>query len=246
MTTNIIAHRGASRLAPENTMPAFKLAYKLGADGIETDVQLTKDNIPVLIHDEHVKRTANGRGFVKDFTFAELRKLDAGSWFSKKYTGTKIVSLDEFLQWIKPRPLYLNIELKNTKIDYKNLETIVYDMLKSYQLLDRTTLSTFNPVSVQRMQDLFSDVEIALLTSRRNRNLVHDAKRIGANALHIKYRLLTPSLVDACRRKKIKVRVYTVNRPIKMAKCFALKTDGIFTDVPDLGLEQRKQFHQTN
>lgn len=82
MTTKIIAHRGASKLAPENTMYAFELAYNLGAEGIETDVQLTKDNIPVLIHDETVRRTTNSNGYVKDFTFEELSTLDAGSWFS--------------------------------------------------------------------------------------------------------------------------------------------------------------------
>src|SRR5690625_7581403 len=113
MSNAIFAHRGASKYAPENTMAAFKFAYELGAEGIETDVQLTKDNIPVLIHDERVKRTTNGTGYIKDLTWNQVKQLDAGSWFSKKFTGAGIISLDEFLQWIQFKPLYLNIELKN-------------------------------------------------------------------------------------------------------------------------------------
>ncbi|WP_106497252.1 glycerophosphodiester phosphodiesterase [Lentibacillus sp. Marseille-P4043] len=243
MKTKIIAHRGASRLAPENTMPAFELAYKLGADAIETDVQLTKDNVPVIIHDEHVRRTTNGKGYIKNFTFQALQQLDAGSWFSQKYAGATIVSLDEFLQWIKPKSLYLNIELKNNKIDYTNIETIVYEKLRQYQLINRTILSTFNPASVKRTHELHPDINVALLTSRRNRYLVRDAKQLGATALHVKYRLLNQSLIDACHEENMPVRVYTINRSIRMQRCFTLESDGIFTDVPDLAIEQRKLFH---
>ncbi|WP_405027722.1 glycerophosphodiester phosphodiesterase [Lentibacillus songyuanensis] len=248
MTTKIFAHRGASMHAPENTMPAFQLAYEHGADGIETDVQLTKDNIPVLIHDEQVKRTTNGSGFVKDLTLHELKQLDLGAWFSPDYRGTTILSLEEFLQWIEPKSLYLNIELKNTKINYKNLESIVHGMLSRYQLLDRTTLSTFNPVSIRRLREHYHDLDIAFLTSRRNRKLVRNTRILGANALHVKYRLLRPSLVDACRQTNMELRVYTVNRAVQMHRCFTLRTDGIITDVPDLAVQQRKiyQSEQTN
>src|SRR5690625_5078331 len=83
----IIAHRGASHYAPENTISAFDLAYQLGADTIETDIHLTKDHIPVLIHDVDVNRTTNGSGYVNNFTLNELKQLDAGSWFAKKSTG---------------------------------------------------------------------------------------------------------------------------------------------------------------
>ncbi len=234
MRTHIFAHRGANRLAPENTMPAFELAYQLKAEGIETDVQLTKDNIPVLFHDEHVKRTTNGTGYIKNFTFDELRQLDAGSWFSQKYAGTTIISLDAFLQWIKPKSLYLNIELKNNKIDYINMETIVYHRLHHFQLLDRTTFSTFNPASIKRIRALDRDIEDAFLTYRRNRNLVQDARKLGANALHVKYRLLNRSLVGVCHRENMPIRVYTINRPSRMLRCYTFDCDGIFTDLPDL------------
>ena len=109
METKIYAHRGASKYAPENTMPAFQLALDMNADGIETDVQLTKDGVPILIHDEKLKRTTTGSGYVKDYTLEELQQLDAGSWFDATFTGTKLITLEQLLQWIKPTYLLLNL-----------------------------------------------------------------------------------------------------------------------------------------
>ncbi|WP_430785414.1 glycerophosphodiester phosphodiesterase [Virgibacillus flavescens] len=232
MITKIIAHRGASKSAPENTLPAFQLAYDLGADGIETDVQLTKDNVPVLIHDEGLKRTTNGYGYVKDYMYQELKELDAGSWFSASYAGTNLLSLEEFLIWAKDKPLYLNIELKNNKIDYKNLEKIVYTMLKDFQLLNRTTLSTFNPKSIKRMKKIDNKINAALLTSKRRKDLVGYAKNLGADAIHVKYRLLSRNLVEKCKAEGIAIRIYTVNKSLHIKRCFNLECDGIFTDVP--------------
>src|SRR5699024_4421001 len=118
--------------------------YQMGADGIETDVHLTKDKIPVLFHDEQVKRTTNGRGFIKDLTVKQLKTLDAGSWFSTRFSGTTITTLEEFLSWVKNKPLRINIELKNNKIDYQHLESKVYEMVEAFQLQERTLYSTFN------------------------------------------------------------------------------------------------------
>lgn len=232
LSTKIIAHRGASKLAPENTLPAFQLAYDLEADGIETDVQLTKDQVPILIHDESLRRTTNGYGYVKDYTYQELKQLDAGSWFAPSYANTKLLSLDEFLIWIKDKPLYLNIELKNNKIDYKHLEKIVYKMLKDYQLLNRTTLSTFNPKSIKRMKKIDPQIDSAFLTSRRRKDLVTYAKSLGAHAIHVKYRLLSRKLVDRCNQEEMAIRIYTVNKTAHIKRCFNLNCDGIFTDVP--------------
>lgn len=243
MTTKIIAHRGASKYAPENTMPAFELAYKMKADGIETDIQLTKDNIPVLIHDEQINRTTNGKGYIKDFTFDQLKQLDAGSWFSSEFSGTSIISLDEFLQWAKDKLLNLNIELKNNKIDYRHLESIVYEMIDYYQLLNRTILSSFNPNSIKRMRRFANGVNVSFLTSRRNKNLVEYAKDIGATGIHIKYRVFHRLLARQCQQANLELRVFTINKISRMKKCFNYNCDGIFTDVPDKGLDYRKQLN---
>lgn len=244
MVTQIIAHRGASKDAPENTLPAFKLAYEQGAEAIETDVHLTKDQVPVLMHDERVNRTTNGKGYIKDFTFRELKQLDAGSWFSSHFTGTPITSLEAFLKWVQFKPLDVQIELKNNKINYQHLESIVYEMIREYKLLNRITLSSFNPNSIKQMKGFNQTIQIAYLTSRKRKNMIQHIKDLGANALHIKYRLLSPTLVSQCYQAHIPIRVYTVNKADKMLICFKYKCNGIFTDLPYQGIQQRKLFYK--
>lgn len=237
MPIEIIAHRGASQEAPENTLPAFQRAYELGVDGIETDIHLTKDLIPILIHDDNLKRTANHLGYVKDFTFTQLKNIDVGGWFAKEYLGTPILSLEDFLTWIKPKNLNLNIELKNNKIKYNHLEYIVYEILGHYQLLERTTISTFNKDSVKRMSKL--NVEVAYLTSRHRWNPIKYGKMLGADAVHIKHTLLNSRLIKQSREEDIPVRVYTVNKVRQILKCFNHNCHGIFTDIPKTALELR-------
>lgn len=239
MATHIIAHRGASKYAPENTLPAFELAYQSGADGIETDVQLTKDNIPVLIHDEKLHRTTGGKGLVHDYTFAELQKLDAGSWFSDKYRDTKIMALEEFLEWIKNKPLLLHLELKNNVIDYPGLEKAVYELLLKYNLKDRTNFSSFNPVSMERFKHIDRTVPTALLLSQKKKDYLLAAGQTGVSSLHVKYRLLSKSLMQQAIEKNFSVRVYTVNRRAHLERCFSLGCHGVFTDVPDMALAYR-------
>lgn len=234
MKTQIIAHRGASKYAPENTMPAFQLAYEMKADGIELDVHLTKDDIPVIIHDERIDRTTNGKGFVRDYTFNELEQLDAGTWFSNKYTGTTIPSLDELLQWIHQKPLALNIELKNNKYDYPHLETIVYKMIADYQLINRTCFSSFNSTSIERMRKINDQGEIALLTSKKRNDLIDYAESLGANAVHVSQHLIKPRLVKYAHQHAMPIRAYTVNKPISLIRMRQIKIDGIITDVPDI------------
>lgn len=116
------AHRGASGYFPENTMLAFEKAVSLGATGIETDIHMTKDGVLVLIHDERVDRTTNGTGFVKDYTYKELLKLDAGSYFSKEFEGLKVPTLEELFQFASHNELKLDLELKNNIVQYENIE----------------------------------------------------------------------------------------------------------------------------
>ncbi|CDQ39731.1 MULTISPECIES: glycerophosphodiester phosphodiesterase [Virgibacillus] len=240
MNTKIFAHRGASKYAPENTMPAFKLACNMNADGIETDVQLTKDNIPVLFHDEQLKRTTGTVGYVKDFTYEQLKQLDAGRWYSNEFEHITIPSLDDFLNWIKAKPLYLNIELKNYKIDYKHIESIVYDAIAYHQLLNRTTISTFNPNSIRRLRNKKDTIGVAFLTSKKYKRLVSFAEEMGANAIHIKYRLLNKRLVEESHRRNMKLRVYTVNKPARIIRSLETSVNGIITDVPDQAIHCKK------
>lgn len=244
LKSQIIAHRGASKYAPENTMPSFQIASEMQADGIETDVQLTKDGIPILIHDENLRRTTGKKGFVKDYLLDDIQKLDAGRYFSKKYAGTKIITLEEFLRWASKEKLYLNLELKNNKIEYKDIEHIVLEALEKHQLLERTTVSSFNPNSIKRMRQLDEKLDVALLRSKRHPNLVEYALDQGASSLHINRRLLNNSIVDNCKKHGLPLRVYTVNRRSTIYQCLKLKCDGIITDDPDKAFMLRKRYNR--
>ncbi|WP_173916226.1 glycerophosphodiester phosphodiesterase [Halobacillus sp. Marseille-Q1614] len=239
--TLIYAHRGASRLAPENTMAAYQLASESGADGLEIDVQLTKDNVPVLIHDENVRRTTNGTGFVQDYTCEQIKKLDAGSWFSTKFSDCSIVTLEEFLCWFKTLNMVLNVELKTNVIEYKGIEKMVLAALEKHEVLDRTVISSFNLSSITKVHELNENVRTAFLTSTSRQNLPKFAQKHGSTDLHVKYRLLDRKLVKKCHKEKMPLRIYTINRPNYMAKCFRLGCDGIFTDVPHEALSYREK-----
>ncbi len=241
MSTIIYAHRGASKLAPENTMPAFELAYKHGADGIETDVQLTKDNIPILIHDEQLNRTTNGNGFVKDITYEELKQLDAGSWKSYHYKDTKIPTLDDLLAWNQDKQLKLNIELKNNIISYQGLEDIVCQKLGEYNMAEQTVISSFNHDSITRINDKKINIDYALLTGRRNKALIPYSKKIKAKGIHISYRLLSNRLVALANDNKLYVAVYTVNSSIAINKAIHLGCHALFTDIPKLAIDIKKR-----
>jgi len=246
MHTEIYAHRGASRIAPENTMQAFKLAQKIGADGIETDVQLTKDGVPVLIHDESLKRTTNGSGFVYQYTYEQLKNLDAGSWFSSKFQDETIPTLETFLRWIQNTSLSLNLELKNNVVEYPEIESIVQDQLSQFNMETRTVISSFNAESVRRYHDLFPEAQTALLLSKRVKDPLARVRETGANSLHAKYSTVTKRFVKTCHDNGIPIRIYTVNRPSRITRCYKLKCDAIFTDVPHSAIEYLEFFNHKN
>ncbi|WP_080874308.1 glycerophosphodiester phosphodiesterase [Oceanobacillus timonensis] len=242
--TSIIAHRGASHYAPENSISAFELAYEMKADGIETDVQLTKDNIPVLFHDESLKRIFGISGWINQYTLADLKQLDMGKSFHTAFTGTSIVTLEEFLVWIKDKPLTLHLELKNNKIAHKNLEKITYNLIEQHQLLNQTYFSTFSDSSISCLAGFQEITHIGWLTKRQRRDLLAYASSIGATAIHIKHTLLRQRLVKEAMKNGIPVRVYTVNSPRLLNRCFAYKVDSVFTNVPDRAFAIRKKLYR--
>ncbi|MDX8360500.1 MULTISPECIES: glycerophosphodiester phosphodiesterase [Bacillaceae] len=241
MSTLVYAHRGASKLAPENTMTAFLTAEELGADGIELDVQLSKDNIPVIIHDETLNRTTNGVGYVKDYTAKELEELDAGSWFTPLHMGEKIPTLDHFLSWFSTTKMLLNLELKNSLIEYKGIEQIVCDMLKAYKVDDRTVISSFNHHSIKNVMKIDPQLDTAFLVSSRLQKAWESAKNAGTKSIHVKHNLLSKQFVDECRKENMTLRTYTVNRPLSIRLYYKWKVDGIITDVPNTAVKIRKK-----
>ncbi|WP_408006668.1 glycerophosphodiester phosphodiesterase [Pseudalkalibacillus sp. A8] len=232
--TYIFAHRGASKYAPENTMSSFKKALEMKADGIELDVQLTKDKVPVIIHDETVKRTTDGKGFVSEFTYKQLQNLDSGKWFSKQFTGERIPSLEEFLIWMKQTKLLLNIELKNTIMPYYGMEKIVYDLVDQHKLRNRVIYSSFNHYSLQELKKMDPNVEIAPLYSSGLYQPWNYVKSLSTDCVHPHWRTLHPTILKGFRDCSIKVRTYTVNDPKKMRWLFDQKVEALITDVPDI------------
>lgn len=238
------AHRGASAACPENTMAAFRRALELGATGIETDVQLTKDGHLVLIHDESVNRTTNGKGYIKDKTLKEVRALDAGSWFQDgNYAGEKIPLLEELLELLADRDTVLNIELKNGVFFYPGMEQKVIDAVRQYDMSDRVIISSFNHYSLVHFKELAPDIETGILYMEGLYRPWDYALTLGAQALHSYHPAVLPEFVSEAAAAGIVYHPWTVNDRKRMEELISAGVDGIITDVPDVlaGILARKR-----
>lgn len=231
--SQIFAHRGASGTYPENTMKAFKEAEKSGCDGIELDVQRTKDGALVIIHDETVNRTTDGRGIVAEMTKKQIRSLDASYNKKKWFSQPKIPLLEEVFEWLLTNEMICNVELKNDKVRYEGMEEEVLQKIAEYGLSDRIILSSFNPASISLLRELDSDISIAPIYSKKGVNPLLLAATTSANAVHANYRVMTPALMESCQRMNIPVRLYTLNHEPKITKWMLAGLSGIITDYPE-------------
>ncbi|AOR23633.1 glycerophosphodiester phosphodiesterase [Clostridium taeniosporum] len=229
-----IAHRGFSGFYPENTMIAFEKAIEAGCDGIETDVQLTKDGYAVICHDEELDRTTTGTGLIKDYTLEELKKFDAGIKFGKEFKGLRIPTLEEFLKYVSDKNIIINIEIKNSIIDYENIEKIIYDLIEKYKLEKRAIVSTFNHYSVRRCIDLNNNIKTGVLYCDCIFEPYNYAKIVGVNAIHPGYNNVNKEIIKKAHDNNLKVNVYTVNDKEDMKKMIKLGVDAIITNYPDL------------
>jgi glycerophosphoryl diester phosphodiesterase len=242
----IIAHRGASRQAPENTMAAFQRALELGAGGIELDVQLTADGCLVVIHDEMLDRTSNGKGPVKEKTLEELKRLDFGSWFSPEFRDERIPTLEEVLWLLSGWDGLLNIEIKNGPVFYPGIEKAVADAVLKYNRTNRTIVSSFNHYSLVQIRKYEPEIKTAPLYMAGIYEPWEYARRIGAAAIHPLFNNIVPELVKGCRQNNIMVNPFTVDNPEHIKAVAAAGVDGIITNVPDIALniikEMREQY----
>lgn len=239
--TEIIAHRGSTGTHPENTMPAFEEAYRVGADGIELDVQMTKDGALVIIHDERIDRTSNGKGWVKDFTLEELRQLDFGTHHSDAFAGTKIPTLEEVLEWVVPTQLHLHIELKNGVVRYDGLEDRVVEWVHHYELVERVTISSFNHYSLVYVHRKHPHIETAILFMEGLYEPWHYARSIGASGLHCNLPVAVPEFLAGAVQDGMPVRPFIVNKKKHIQKLIEANCAGIFTDYPERALAIRKK-----
>ncbi|MDO4266377.1 MAG: glycerophosphodiester phosphodiesterase [Eubacteriales bacterium] len=228
----IWAHRGASGHAPENTMTAFEGAVQEGADGIELDVQLSRDGALVVIHDERVDRTSDGIGFVRDMSLSELRKLNFNRNFPE-YGTVRIPLLEEVLALCRTEKLFLNIELKNGIYDYPGLEEAVVKAVAGAGMEEQVIYSSFNHYSMERLRAIAPDARRGILYSDRWIGVPGYGKLLGVNALHpALWHLDDETLVRNAHDKGLSVHVWTVNETDDMKRCQRLGADAIITNFP--------------
>jgi len=229
----VIAHRGASAIRPENTLSAFKKAIEMGVDAIETDVQMTKDGHLILIHDERLNRTTNGVGWVKDYTLQEIKKLDAGFWFSPHFANESIPTIDEFFTLIYNTKLWVNIEIKMGFIMYPEIEQRLINKIKEYHLEDRVIISSFNHYSIKMISTISPELKTAVLYSIGLYEPWNYAVNIGARYLHPDKDVVYEGLIETAHYYGMKVYPYTVDDVQEMEYLIEMGVDGIMTNVPD-------------
>lgn len=228
------AHRGFSGKYPENTMLAFRKALECGADGIEMDVQLTKDGELVVIHDERVDRTTNGTGYVRDYTLDELRKLDASYIYSDEVGFQTIPTFDEYCQWVSGTPLVTNIELKTGVYPYPGIEAKVWPVLQRYHLEEKVIISSFNHESVLRMKALAPDLKYGLLTETWFINPGAYTKSVGVQCYHPYYGSLTAETVAEIKSHHIEINTFTVNDEASVKQLRDYGVDCVIGNFPDM------------
>jgi len=224
----IWAHRGASSTAPENTLAAFRAAEAAGAAGLELDVHLSADGVPVVIHDETVDRTTDGHGPVAALTLGQLRQLDAGSWFAPEFAGETLPTLEEVLAWAEGR-LRLNVEIKAEPAGLA-----VLALLRRYPQA-RILVSSFDHALLERLRAHCPELPLGfLIESLFWRRAVARAVRCGAASVHPRRDRLSRPLLAACRRQGLSVFAWTIDSPREAASLRRLGVDGLFTNAPAL------------
>ncbi|MGB4588317.1 MAG: glycerophosphodiester phosphodiesterase [Clostridiaceae bacterium] len=230
--TNNVAHRGFSELYPENTMLSYKKALEAHCDGIELDVQLSKDGELVIIHDETLDRTTNGTGNVKNYTLKELKELDASFIFAGKYGINKIPTLKEYFNFIKDFSIYTNIEIKNSIIEYPEIEEKLIALIREYQLTDKVIISSFNHQSIQKCKKLAPEIKGGFITGSWIINAGSYTKKSGVEFFHPRYVYLKPLNIWELHRNGIKVHAWTVNEEKEMRTLIRQGIYGIITNNP--------------
>ncbi|NQX44296.1 glycerophosphodiester phosphodiesterase [Paenibacillus tritici] len=242
-----IAHRGASGYAPENTIPAFELAREMKSDSIELDIQLTRDLVPVVIHDERVNRTTNGTGYVKNMTLEQIKQLDAGSWFNKAYpmfardlyAGIIVPTLEEVFDTFGSNMNYV-IEIKEPLP--KNIEVILNDSITKYKLESVVSIHSFSASSLQRFHSINPDIPLYQLvwndyTATRVTQAYLTKVKTYAVGISPNFQGISAAYVAQVKRAGLKLMPYTVNYQLNMDKAYSWGVDGVYTNFPDRFLE---------
>jgi len=222
----IWAHRGASAVAPENTLAAFAAALAAGADGIELDVQITRDGVPVVLHDDRLDRTTDRCGRVRALTLRQVRQADAGGWFHAGFRGERVPTLQEVLDWAGDA-IALNLEIKDAAV-----AGAVLALLRLYPAA-RVLVSSFDYRLLRRLRLAAPQLELAVLSDRRLwHGALREAVRLGARALHPRQDRFSAVMASLCRQRRLQVCPWTVDDPSAMRRLLRQGADGFFTNDP--------------
>jgi glycerophosphoryl diester phosphodiesterase len=227
----IVAHRGASGHAPENTIAAFERAVQLGAGFIETDLHLTRDARFVAIHDNTLGRTTNGHGIVGDHTLAELRQLDAGMWFDRQFMEQRIPTLDEVLEFARTHDVVFYLEIKYGAA--WGMHHALVGALGNVENASRTVVISFDGATLGSIRRLEAAIMMGLLVDDAKGDPVKAAVEVGARQLCPRADIVTKELVERAHGADLQVVTWTVNDADKMRAVIAAGVDGIMTDFPD-------------
>ena len=234
-----IAHRGASAYFPENTIPSFEGAIAMGADMVELDVQLTSDNEVVVFHDEKISRCMDGRGKIADHTLAQLKKMDAGNWYDKKFQNTRIPTLAEVLDICKNK-IAVNIEIKTesvSKMFFGGIEEKCLKIVKQNGMNDHVVFSSFDPRAIMHLKQIDNNVTVAVLFDKKHygSKLPSDIiESVGADAFNCSSSEFNQKWLANINLNNIPVNIYTVNDTKNMRRFINMGVSGIFTNKPDI------------
>ncbi|CDZ99259.1 Glycerophosphoryl diester phosphodiesterase [Jeotgalicoccus saudimassiliensis] len=232
----VFAHRGAESIAPENTEAAFKTALEHGARAIELDVQLTKDDVPVVVHDYKLKRyNKDAKLAVNQYTFDELQKIDVGSYFDKQFAGAKIPSLENILQFI-PEDIIINIEIKNSPVAHKGIEPKVAALAAQHHNLDNIIVSSFDHTALLKISKCNPDIKLGFLMHYPMINAGRYVSMTGLNAVsvHPFKKITDAAFIEECHKYGLKVYPYTVKNQKEKDRLIKLGADGVFTSLETL------------
>jgi glycerophosphoryl diester phosphodiesterase len=245
----VIGHRGAAACAPENTLAGFRTAKAVGCGWVEFDVRLTADGEPVLIHDNRLDRTTDGRGRVSGLSFAAIRHLDAGNWFHPFFAGERVPRLEEALGLVAKLDLGANVELKATHGKEAATGALVADLLTRIWPADpaRLLISSFQRGTLAAAEGSAPHIARGILFRRIPKNWREVAEGLGCVTVHADQRRLRPVIVAEIRRAGYPVLAYTVNDPERARTLFDWGVTSVFSDDPQRvhGLAERGGLRQT-
>jgi len=231
-----LAHRGASAYAPENTLAAFYKGVEQGANGIETDLKMTRDGVAILFHDAVLDRTTNGTGEPGAYTWDELRQLDAGAWFSFRYQGEKLVSFEQFLYAFGSKDLAFACELKDRQI-----EDSVLALIDRYRAAKKVVITSFHYEDLVEVRRRNRNIKLGYLVEQINDETLRKVLDIGARQICPRVETLQPEEVKLAKERGLKVRGWGASTESLMNYALYCGVDGMTVNFPDKLADARQK-----